>query len=239
MNKLDLTLNFVGAISSILSLRENEKLCELYLTGNPCAAFEYYREFVITVLPQIKILDGIPIERSERILARQMFEEVKQSIQREESQYIITREQTKQKVRNRNTILRNVIYFVLHSIENKKIMWKTQMRILLKREKDILLKGQNTVRKQRSKCRRSWKKSNKRRRTPQMFFHRKRSLENCSRGIKRIFLTFCKFTLSDGTPYNINEARINFSVDDSSPAELIITIQVLHILSKLSNQTDH
>ena len=129
LNKLDLTLNFVGAISSILSLRENEKLCELYLTGNPCAAFKYYREFVITVLPQIKILDGIPIERSERILARQMFEEVKQSIQREESQYIITREQTKQKVRKRNTILRNVIYFVLHSIENKKKMRKTQMRI--------------------------------------------------------------------------------------------------------------
>ena len=48
------------------------------------------------------------------------------------------------------------------------------------------------------------------------------------------FLTICKITLSDGTPYNINEARINFSVDDSSPAELIITIQVSDILSKLS-----
>ena len=71
-----------------------------------------------------------------------------------------------------------------------------------------------------------------------MFFHRKRSLENCSRGIKWTILDFSKFTLSDGTPYNINEARINFTVDNSSPAEFIITIQVSDILSKSSNQTE-
>ena len=33
LKKLDLTLNFVGQISSILSLRKNERLEELYLVG--------------------------------------------------------------------------------------------------------------------------------------------------------------------------------------------------------------
>ena len=70
LKKLDMTLYFVGEISTIFSLRANESLEELYPTGNPCATFKYYREFVIIVLPQLKYLDGINIEKSERILAR-------------------------------------------------------------------------------------------------------------------------------------------------------------------------
>ena len=98
LKKLDVTLNFVGEISTIFSLRANESLEELYLTGNPCATFKYYREFVITVLPQLKYLDGINIEKSERILARQMFEQIKESLRKDEENYRIKRNKTKAKV---------------------------------------------------------------------------------------------------------------------------------------------
>ena len=41
------------------------------MTGNPCAGFKDYRNFVIAVLPRLKTLDGTNIEISERLLARQ------------------------------------------------------------------------------------------------------------------------------------------------------------------------
>lgn len=74
LNKLDLTLNFVDIDefeSSIHSLKSNEHLSDLHLTGNPCTDYDRYRMFVIHCLPQLKRLDAIEIKKSERILARQ------------------------------------------------------------------------------------------------------------------------------------------------------------------------
>jgi len=48
-----------------------EFLGELYLTGNPCTEYEGYKDFVIATLPKLKKLDGIEIEKSERIEAMQ------------------------------------------------------------------------------------------------------------------------------------------------------------------------
>ena len=98
LKKLDLTLNFVGEISSIFSLRGNESLEELYLTGNPCATYKHYREFVITVLPSLRWLDGVLVEKSERIIARQSFEMIKESVQREEEEYKVKRQEVKLRV---------------------------------------------------------------------------------------------------------------------------------------------
>nr|KAG5701168.1 hypothetical protein BaRGS_023277 [Batillaria attramentaria] len=42
-----------------------------FLTGNPCTDYEGYREYVIAALPQLKMLDGREIEKSERIKAVQ------------------------------------------------------------------------------------------------------------------------------------------------------------------------
>jgi protein TilB len=61
--------------------------CLRYLTGNPCTDFEGYRKYVIVTLPQLKSLDGQEIERSERILAAQEYDEIKILIVSQEQQY--------------------------------------------------------------------------------------------------------------------------------------------------------
>lgn len=40
LQKLDLTLNFIGELTSVENLTENIHLRELFLTGNPCTGRE-------------------------------------------------------------------------------------------------------------------------------------------------------------------------------------------------------
>ena len=49
-----------------------DHICGSFLTGNPCTDYERYREFVIATLDQLEWLDGKQIEKSERILAKQV-----------------------------------------------------------------------------------------------------------------------------------------------------------------------
>lgn len=53
--------------------RCNENLEQLILMGNPCTDYEYYREYVVATLPQLRELDMREIERSERIKALQVY----------------------------------------------------------------------------------------------------------------------------------------------------------------------
>ncbi|KAI8825985.1 uncharacterized protein EV422DRAFT_148800 [Fimicolochytrium jonesii] len=85
LEKLDLTVNFVEDPLDVESLQGNEHLRELHLMGNPCAKKEGYREFVITALPQLQMLDGREITRTERIEAAQVFEEIRARFVRERS----------------------------------------------------------------------------------------------------------------------------------------------------------
>lgn len=55
LQKLDLTVNFVGRLSSVESLKENIHLRQLFLVGNPCTLFEGYRKYVVAALPQLKV----------------------------------------------------------------------------------------------------------------------------------------------------------------------------------------
>ena len=45
LEKLDLTLNFVGEITSIHILKNNFRLKSLFLMGNPCTQFQHYRDY--------------------------------------------------------------------------------------------------------------------------------------------------------------------------------------------------
>ncbi|GLH16772.1 Protein tilB homolog [Gryllus bimaculatus] len=102
--KLDLTLNFVGELTSIVTLVNNIHLKTLkcilcinffeisrYLTGNPCTDYVGYRDYVIATLPQLQSLDGTDIDRSERIKALQNHERIKKRILIEQEQYKVKR----------------------------------------------------------------------------------------------------------------------------------------------------
>ena len=45
LEKLDLTLNFIGEITSINVLKNNPHLKSLFLMGNPCTQFKKYRDY--------------------------------------------------------------------------------------------------------------------------------------------------------------------------------------------------
>ncbi|OXA52094.1 Protein tilB [Folsomia candida] len=95
LKKLDLTLNFVGDISSVVNLSPNYYLEQLYMVGNPCHDFPGYRAYIITVLPQLKQLDGVEITKSERFLARQTFQETEATILLHQDAYLRERDQGK------------------------------------------------------------------------------------------------------------------------------------------------
>ncbi|XP_014248281.1 protein tilB homolog [Cimex lectularius] len=97
LTKLDFTLNFIGELTSVESLRKNEFLEILYLTGNPCTDYDGYREYVIATLPQLKTLDGTDILISERIEAVQNYNEIKESIIQQQSHCKLQREKQKNK----------------------------------------------------------------------------------------------------------------------------------------------
>ena len=92
LRKLDLTVNFVGDIFSVGSLRCNRELRELYLTGNPCSQFDGYRAFVVATLPQLENLDGVKIPGSERLLAMQELDVLTRRLEVQVKQYTRERE---------------------------------------------------------------------------------------------------------------------------------------------------
>ncbi|XP_030259449.1 dynein axonemal assembly factor 11 isoform X1 [Sparus aurata] len=101
LQKLDLTVNFVGRLSSVQSLKHNIHLAELFLVGNPCTEFEGYRQFVVASLPQLKCLDGTEISRSERIRALQGLEEVKRQVWQQEKEYLKRRAREKEETQKK------------------------------------------------------------------------------------------------------------------------------------------
>uniref|UniRef100_A0A8C2B096 Leucine-rich repeat-containing protein 6 n=1 Tax=Cyprinus carpio TaxID=7962 RepID=A0A8C2B096_CYPCA len=80
LQKLDLTVSFVGKLSSVESLKQHIHLRELYLVGNPCTEFHGYRQYVVACLPQLQWLDGKEIRQGERIQALQELDAVRRSL---------------------------------------------------------------------------------------------------------------------------------------------------------------
>uniref|UniRef100_A0A182K1X2 Dynein axonemal assembly factor 11-like CS domain-containing protein n=1 Tax=Anopheles christyi TaxID=43041 RepID=A0A182K1X2_9DIPT len=99
LQKLDLTLNFIGELTSVESLRTNYNLRELFLTGNPCTDYPGYREYVITVLPQLDHLDGKEVTRSDRLRAAKEFPSLRERIVQLEALHKIERDEQRIRVR--------------------------------------------------------------------------------------------------------------------------------------------
>lgn len=104
LEKLDLTLNFIGNLTSVENLRDVYNLRELILTGNYCSSYDGYRQFVILTLPQLKLLDGIEIRRTDQIMAKIEFGELRHSIERQQNEQQIKREEQKIRVNRRQAI---------------------------------------------------------------------------------------------------------------------------------------
>ena len=85
------------------SLRSNLHLRELYLTGNPCTEYEGYREFVVATLPQLAMLDGKEVTRSERIAATQQLEDARNRITAQQQQHALRREKEKEEFREKES----------------------------------------------------------------------------------------------------------------------------------------
>ncbi|XP_042312483.1 dynein axonemal assembly factor 11-like [Sceloporus undulatus] len=82
-------------------IKKNHHLRELFLTGNPCTDFEGYRQFVVSTLHQLRVLDGREIERSERIQAIQNYAKVEKQIQKQEQAYLLKRREEKEEAERR------------------------------------------------------------------------------------------------------------------------------------------
>lgn len=95
LNKLDLTLNFIGCLKSVENLRDNYNLRELILTGNHCANYTGYRNFVIATLPQIHTLDGVEVKRSDRIIAQREYCTTRQAIIQQQAEQQMKRDEQK------------------------------------------------------------------------------------------------------------------------------------------------
>lgn len=100
LQKLDLTLNFIGELTSIENLIPCYNLRELHFIGNPCCDFPDYRDFVIATLEQLETLDGQAISRTDRIKALKNFDEKRKRIVQKQAEYQQERDEQKIRVAN-------------------------------------------------------------------------------------------------------------------------------------------
>ncbi|KAF0984416.1 hypothetical protein FDP41_000315 [Naegleria fowleri] len=100
LEKLDLTANFVWDLLSVECLKQNYNLKELHLLGNPCTKYENYRLYVIGTLPQLQILDGDKVSKSEKILAEQLLPTIRASVAEEQKRVNV--EELKKAIEQRN-----------------------------------------------------------------------------------------------------------------------------------------
>jgi protein TilB len=68
------------------------KIKELYLTGNPCENWEGFKDYVIASVPQLLLLNGVEILKSERIKAAQKFENLEKELTSASVENVIKKE---------------------------------------------------------------------------------------------------------------------------------------------------
>ncbi|CAH8656865.1 Protein tilB, variant 7 [Schistosoma haematobium] len=185
LKKLDLTVNFIGDLFSIESLGNVHFLEELYLTGNPCTEYPGYREFVIATLPQLKLLDGVEITKSERIVALQNLERIRPVIEEKQREHGLKRNSEKvEAVRRKERFAKantdsSYTTMGLEEYWSEKVPYTPESRI-----------ETHEYMQQKEKSRQETKNSR----------------------IEPRVIT--KYFAEDGRPYNINTAKIEFNLKE-------------------------
>ncbi|XP_046419327.1 protein tilB-like [Neodiprion fabricii] len=199
LKKLDLTVNFIGDLRGIKSLRENEHLESLILTGNPFTDYEGYREYVVATLPQLKELDMAEISRSERIIALQRYAEASDDVLRGYWNYAkirkeqILRHQRSESVRISELNEDGTEKGGEDDEERSEKFWKSTSSHTP--EDRIAIAREN--RRNREKRERKDDEAKKPKYIPKLFN-------------------------SDGRPFNINQPKVPFRLDDESDRDKII-----------------
>ena len=92
---MDLTLNFIDIEDlkeSTNNLSKVPLIKELYLTGNPCESWPSFKDYIIAKIPQIKILNGTEILKSERIKASQIISHLEIELDKATIENVIKKE---------------------------------------------------------------------------------------------------------------------------------------------------
>lgn len=83
LSKLDFTVNFIDMDeleNSYQHLQPLLHLKELYMMGNPVTLWEHFRPYTIVMLPQLQLLDGAEITKTERITSLQIFRKIQNEL---------------------------------------------------------------------------------------------------------------------------------------------------------------
>ncbi|XP_060070361.1 uncharacterized protein LOC132550333 [Ylistrum balloti] len=240
LQKLDLTVNFVGEVTSIECLKDLVHFNELYLTGNPCAQFEGYRQYVIATLPRLKRLDGIEVEKSERILASQEYGEVRAEIIRQQKQYKKKREKEKREAKLKDEQEKNEKeqqeekkeekpgfdgrWYTDINESDKKLSQEEKKEAGEKKKKEFLEKEKDEDQKEKE----YWETPSAYTPESRLEVHnhlkeqreRKDGPKEKPKPPRRLFM-------DDGRPLNVNEAKVEFSlIDDEENNCYVLDIAV-------------
>ncbi|XP_066595105.1 dynein axonemal assembly factor 11 [Prorops nasuta] len=202
LKKLDLMVNYIGNLEGVKKLRCNEHLEQLILTGNPCTDYEGYREYVIATLPQLKELDMKQIERSERIQALQIYAETHGDVIRGYKKYAQIRAEQKERYREKEQVKITEITEENEEEENDKF-WKSMSQ---NTPEDRVAIAERAMRIEQKKNESSEKKENTPKYTPKLFNPK-------------------------GKPYNVNQAKVPFRLNDEEDGDnIILEVQVFRHL---------
>ncbi|XP_053394299.1 dynein axonemal assembly factor 11-like [Mercenaria mercenaria] len=216
LEKLDLTVNFVGELTSIECLKRNIFFKELYLTGNPCSQYEGYRDYVIATLPHLKTLDGTTVEKSERIIATQNYGVIRARVIQQQIEYKKKREKEKEEARQEEEKER------LEKEEEEKVnkpgfdgTWYTDINV----DKNERTKRElEQLEKEHAKDKEFWDsksvfspeeriKAHKKQEEQKDREKKKEEAKNPPKPPRRLFA-------EDGRPLNVNESKINFKLTE-------------------------
>ncbi|KAK3787276.1 hypothetical protein RRG08_055997 [Elysia crispata] len=219
LKKLDLTVNFVGELTSVESLRGLYNFRELFLTGNPCADYEHYREYVVATLPQLQWLDGREIEKSERIQAIQDLPFIRGYILEQQKIYLKKRarekaESTQKLKQPEDDKERNDEISNKENLSKNDGRWYTDIN-----EGDIKSKKSEQAEREKSheeKVDDFWQQKSSY--TPEsrieVHNHLKELKEKEEKKDEKDEKPARKYFADDGRPYNVNEPKVDFKLTE-------------------------
>lgn len=188
LNKLDLTLNFVGELTSVESLRGNYNLRELVLIGNPCVDYPHYRDYVVGTLPQLERLDCKEILPSERLQSKRQLAQHRVLIVQHQTAQAIARDEQRIRVAEQQAALAEQCAGFEDEDERTKAFWNSKCEHCPEIRTEIAQRHKAGRAKAESKPNPLTEKI---KRNPKLF-------APC------------------GRPYNINQAKLPFHIQDES-----------------------